>query len=67
MVITPQQIKKGKSTATAAAILQAKKAMFNARKIDQVFVFDGDQVAIDGESVTYESLCPACYFRESNK
>ena len=44
-----------------------KKAMFNARKIDQVFVFDGDQVAIDGESVTYESLCPACYFRESNK
>jgi thymidine kinase len=41
-----------------------KKAMFNARKIEGVFIFDGDQVAIDGEEVTYESLCPSCYFRE---
>jgi thymidine kinase len=41
-----------------------KKAMFNARKINGVFVFDGDQVAIDGEEVTYESLCASCYFRE---
>ncbi|MEY3889712.1 MAG: hypothetical protein RLZZ90_1152 [Actinomycetota bacterium] len=41
-----------------------RKAMFNARKIDGSFVFDGDQVAIDGEHVTYESLCPACYFAE---
>ncbi|MDQ1582375.1 MAG: thymidine kinase, partial [Microbacteriaceae bacterium] len=51
-----------------------RKAIFNARKIDGVFVFDGDQVAIDtsievsetgaGE-VTYESLCGACYLQES--
>jgi thymidine kinase len=43
-----------------------KKAMFNARKVNDAFVFDGDQVAIDGEEVTYESLCPSCYFREKN-
>jgi thymidine kinase len=39
-----------------------KKAMFNARLKNGVFVFDGDQVAIDGDQVTYESLCPNCYF-----
>ena len=43
-----------------------KKAMFNARKITDSFIFDGDQVAIDGEEVTYESLCPSCYFREKS-
>ena len=42
-----------------------RKAIFNARRIDGVFVFDGDQVAIDGEDVTYESLCGACYLEES--
>ncbi|AGW42342.1 thymidine kinase [Leifsonia xyli subsp. cynodontis DSM 46306] len=42
-----------------------RKAIFNARKIDSVFVFDGDQVAIDGASVSYESLCGACYLQES--
>jgi thymidine kinase len=41
-----------------------RKALFNGRKIDGKFVFDGDQVAIDGVHVTYESLCPACYFAE---
>ena len=41
-----------------------RKAMFNARRIDGKFVFDGEQVAIDGAEVTYESLCPACYFLE---
>jgi len=41
-----------------------RKAMFNARLIDGDFVFDGEQVAIDGAEVTYESLCPACYFVE---
>lgn len=41
------------------------KAMFNGRKVDDMFVFAGDQVAIDGLDVTYESLCPACYLRES--
>ncbi|MDT0158461.1 thymidine kinase [Microbacterium sp. ARD32] len=42
-----------------------RKAVFNGRKIDDRFVFDGDQVAIDGASVTYESLCGDCYLRES--
>ena len=41
-----------------------RKAMFNARKMDDQFVFDGEQVAIDGVHVTYESLCPTCYFKE---
>jgi thymidine kinase len=41
------------------------KAMFNARKIDGEFIFDGAQVAIDGADVTYESLCGACYLEES--
>jgi thymidine kinase len=42
-----------------------RKAIFNARLIDGRFVFDGDQVAIDGEDVTYESLCGVCYLEES--
>lgn len=42
-----------------------RKAIFNARLIDGEFVFDGDQVAIDGEAVTYESLCGVCYLEES--
>jgi thymidine kinase len=43
-----------------------RKAMFNARKMDNEFVFDGEQVAIDGVHVTYESLCPSCYFEEKS-
>ncbi len=43
-----------------------RKAMFNARKINGQFIFDGEQVAIDGTEVTYESLCPSCYFEEKN-
>lgn len=43
-----------------------RKAVFNGRKIDGVFVFDGDQVAIDGMEVTYESLCGSCYLAESH-
>jgi thymidine kinase len=43
-----------------------RKAVFNARTIDGQFVFDGDQVAIDGVHVGYESLCGACYLEESN-
>jgi thymidine kinase len=41
------------------------KAMFNARKIAGRFVFDGDQVAIDGVDAGYESLCATCYLEES--
>ncbi len=43
-----------------------RKAMFNARLVNGQFIFDGAQVAIDGDSVTYESLCGSCYLRESN-
>lgn len=42
-----------------------RKAVFNARQVDGRFIFDGDQVAIDGADVTYESLCGACYLDES--
>ena len=42
-----------------------KKALFNPRKVDGKFVFEGDQVAIDGVHVTYESLCANCYLEES--
>ncbi|GIT80927.1 thymidine kinase [Leifsonia sp. LS1] len=42
-----------------------RKAIFNARTIDGVFVFDGAQVAIDGVDVAYESLCGNCYLQES--
>ena len=42
-----------------------RKAMFNGRRIGDGFVFDGDLVAIDGEAVTYESLCATCYLQES--
>ncbi|MET3636882.1 MULTISPECIES: thymidine kinase [Curtobacterium] len=42
-----------------------RKAVFNARKVDGHFVFDGSQVAIDGVDVTYESLCANCYLSES--
>lgn len=45
-----------------------RKAMFNGRKINGKFVFDGEQVAIDGENkVEYESLCPNCYYMELEK
>ncbi len=43
-----------------------RKAVFNARKVGDRYVFDGDQVAIDGENVTYESLCGSCYLEESH-
>ncbi|ROQ36733.1 thymidine kinase [Frondihabitans sp. PhB188] len=42
-----------------------RKAMFNARLIDGAYVFDGDQVAIDGATVAYEPLCGSCYLEES--
>lgn len=44
------------------------QAEFNTRKVNGVYVFDGDQVAIDGaDSVTYDSLCGACYLAEQAK
>lgn len=41
------------------------QAEFNTRKINGAYVFEGDQVAIEGEGrVDYDSLCGACYMRE---
>jgi thymidine kinase len=41
------------------------KAIFNARVIDDVFVFEGEQMAIDDDHLTYESLCGRCYLHYS--
>jgi len=42
-----------------------KKAMYNARMVNNKFVLDGDQVAIDGkDKVTYEPMCPNCYYEK---
>lgn len=41
-----------------------KKAVFNGRKINGNFVFEGEQIAIDLiDNVEYESLCGHCYFK----
>lgn len=37
------------------------KAMFNGRKINGEFVSEGEQVAIDGQQASYESLCGKCF------
>jgi len=42
-----------------------RKAIFNGRRIGGRYIFDGDQVAIDGVEVAYESLCGVCYLQES--
>lgn len=45
-----------------------RQAEFNCRKIGDTYVFDGEQVAIDGEqAVTYDSLCGTCYLEERAK
>ena len=45
-----------------------RKAVFNGRKIDGIFVFEGEQVAIDGEQkVEYESMCAKCYFERKEE
>ena len=41
-----------------------RKAMFNGRVINGSFTFDGEQVAIDGDQVSYESLCASCYLEK---
>lgn len=45
-----------------------KKAIFNGRKINGQFVFEGEQIAIDEQNnVEYESLCGDCYYRYTEK
>ena len=40
------------------------KAVLNARKIKDKFVFEGEQIAIDNmDDVEYESLCGKCYYK----
>lgn len=41
-----------------------RKAVFNGRKINGKFVFEGEQIAIDEENnVEYEALCGHCYYK----
>jgi len=41
-----------------------QKAIFNGRKINGKFVFEGEQIAIDEQDdVRYESLCGHCYYK----
>ena len=45
-----------------------KKAIFNGRKINGKFVFEGEQIAIDEQNdVRYESLCGHCYYKYKEK
>lgn len=45
-----------------------RKALFNGRKVNGEYVFEGAQVAIDMEGdVEYQSMCPQCYFAEREK
>ena len=44
-----------------------RKAILNGKKINDEFVFEGEQVAIDNiDNVQYESLCGHCYFKYKN-
>jgi thymidine kinase len=43
------------------------QAEFNTRKINGKYVFEGDQVAIEGDEVDYDSLCGRCYVREGGE
>ncbi len=44
-----------------------RKAVLNGRKVNNRFVFEGEQVAIDNvNNVEYESLCGHCYFKYKN-
>ncbi|MCH3965307.1 MAG: thymidine kinase [Clostridium sp.] len=41
-----------------------RKAIFNGRKVNGKFVFEGRQIAIDKkDNIEYESLCGKCYFK----
>lgn len=41
-----------------------KKAKFNARLINDKYVYDGKEVAIDGIDASYEPLCGKCYLNK---
>ncbi|NLZ33507.1 thymidine kinase [Clostridium isatidis] len=44
-----------------------RKAVLNGRKVNDKFVFEGEQIAIDNsDSIEYESLCGNCYYKYKN-
>lgn len=51
---------------TNSLCLCGEKAKFNARKIDGEFIFDGEEVEIDGanKKIEYVPLCGACYYKK---
>jgi len=44
-----------------------RKAIFNSRMDNGHFVFEGNQIALDGIDTSYESLCAGCYLRERDR
>lgn len=44
-----------------------RKAKFNARKVNGEFVFEGEEVAIDGIDAEYEPVCGLCYIKDVMK
>jgi len=44
-----------------------RKAKFNARKVNNEFVYEGEEVAIDGIDAEYEPLCGSCYVKDVMK
>ncbi len=45
-----------------------ENAQFNTRKVNGLYVFEGEQVAIDGvDEVTYDVLCGSCYYEAQDK
>ncbi|NLL30167.1 MAG: thymidine kinase [Clostridiales bacterium] len=44
-----------------------RKAVLNGRKVNNKFVFEGEQIAIDNsDTIEYESLCGNCYYKYKN-
>src|SRR5699024_12715779 len=43
------------------------QAEFNCRVVDGRIVSEGEQVAIDGAHVTYQSLCGPCFMDEQER
>lgn len=41
-----------------------RKAKFNARLVNNEFVYEGEEVAIDGIDAKYEPLCGECYAKD---
>ena len=48
----------------ATICMCGNKAKFNARMLNKEFVFEGEEVAIDGIDATYEPLCGTCYINK---